>query len=260
MSPRVSDDELRRLAIDGVAAEIRFFGAGHPGSRVLKLNGVLAAVVPAAPDRSVFNSVAYESPAALAAAIDGLAATYERAGVRAWTVWVPDDDHASAALLGEHGHALDANPRAMGLDLADLEPGPGAEIDVLDGDAALAARLNDRAYGYEGPAFAAALSQPTADSLRWYFAASGGEPIACLALIPAGDDAVVTAVATDPGQRGRGVAGTLLRRALDEARSDWARTSSLQATKLGSGVYARLGFRDLGGIGMWERRSPAPGA
>jgi GNAT superfamily N-acetyltransferase len=257
----VPDSQLRRLAIDGVAAEIRCFGAGHPASRVLDLNGVLASVVPVAPDRSVFNSVRYSSPAALAAGIDELTSSYAAAGVRAWTVWVPDDDHESAALLAERGHTLDANPRAMALDLDDLETGPGTEIEPIAGDARLAAALNDRAYGFDGPAFAAALSEPAADApLRWHFAGADGEVIACLALIPEGEDAVVTAVATEPRHRGRGVAGTLLRRALGEARSEWARTGSLQATKLGSGVYERLGFRDLGAIGMWELRSPPPAA
>lgn len=53
---------------------------------------MLAAITPSCPDRSIVNAVVYDDAAALAAALDGLAETYERAGVRAWTVWVPEAD------------------------------------------------------------------------------------------------------------------------------------------------------------------------
>jgi hypothetical protein len=48
---------------------------------------VLAAIVPARPDRSVFNSVVFEEPGALLAVCDELDAAYAAAGVQAWTVW-----------------------------------------------------------------------------------------------------------------------------------------------------------------------------
>jgi hypothetical protein len=34
-------------------------------------------------------------------------------------------------------------------------------------------------------------------------------------------------------------------------------TSTLQATKMGKPIYERMGYRDLGPLHMWERRSPA---
>ena len=52
----------------------------------------MAAVCPATPDRSIFNSVLAIGAGALAAAYDELEGIYEDAGVRAWTVWVPDYD------------------------------------------------------------------------------------------------------------------------------------------------------------------------
>jgi GNAT superfamily N-acetyltransferase len=69
-----------------------------------------------------------------------------------------------------------------------------------------------------------------------------------------GDNCDITLVATLPEARGRGMAGALIRRALADARERGCRTTTLVATRLGYPVYARLGYRDLGRLQMWERR------
>src|ERR671918_876700 len=97
----------------------RLIADGSKGS-VWEEGDVLAAIFPAAPDRSVFNSVFYEDGERLLASLDELAAAYDEAGVRAWTVWVPEEDSATAAGLAEAGHLDDAQPRDMGMPLADL--------------------------------------------------------------------------------------------------------------------------------------------
>jgi ribosomal protein S18 acetylase RimI-like enzyme len=216
-------------------------------------------VTPLAPERSLPNSVYYSDPAALAAAYEDLARAYDEAGVNAWTVWVPDEDRGTAALLGTQGHVLDAAPRAMALWLADLADGPRQARGVTRAEAGqeVATALNDIAYGYDGRPFATWLAEATVPPLRWGFAAVGGEPVACVGTIDEGDDCVVTLVATHPDHRGRGIAGWLLRDELARARERGAASASLQATKLGAGVYERLGFRDLGFIEMWERRRDA---
>jgi predicted acetyltransferase len=67
-------------------------------------------------------------------------------------------------------------------------------------------------------------------------------------------DAGVMFVATLPEARGRGLAGGLLAAALVEARDRGCDISTLQATKMGEPVYARLGYQALGAIQMWEKR------
>ena len=42
----------------------------------------------------------------------------------------------------------------------------------------------------------------------------------------------------------------------DRTRRRGAATTSLQGSAPGSGVYRALGYRDLGAMGMWERRKP----
>ncbi len=254
MGAGLDQAELRRRAIEGVREEVAAFGAGAPGSRLLRRDGLLAAITPAAPERSLFNSVFFSDAGALAAELDGLADAYESAAVRAWTVWVPDSERASAELLASRGHVLDAAPRAMAMELADLGAGPEppAGIERGPGDAASGALLNDLAYGYGPDGFRAGLSAET--SIRWHLAQEGEVPVSCLGEIRVGDDCLITGVATPPEQRRRGIAGWLVRKVLEEARADGMRTGSLQASRAGAPLYERMGFADLGFLEMWELR------
>lgn len=255
MGRAIDAKELRRRAIAGVRNEVEAFGSAAPDSRLIRREGLLAAVVPAAPRRSIFNSVFYDDPAAPAREFEGLAAAYEAAGVRAWTVWVPDADRATAELLAERGHVHDGAPRAMALDLDELGAGPAQPdgIDPAPVDPPTVAVLNDRAYGFgDELAFRAAFSGETA--ARWHGAYYEGEPVACVGTIEVGDDCSVSGVATVPELQRRGIAGWLLRRALAEARERGMRTASLRASAAGAPAYERLGFRDLGCVELWERR------
>ncbi len=218
-----------------------------------ELDGVRAAVVPACPERSVMNSVCYDSAAELAEALDDLAAIYDDAEIRAWTVWVPPADREAARLLESAGHVLDAAPEAMGMDLSAAERPPdpidwtrGAELGVVG-------PLNDRAYGYDG-SFERALEAQPADAVTAYAASLDGQPASCCATLRCGSDCHVILVATVPEARGRGLAGTLLRHALADARERGLETSSLVATKAGRPLYDRLGYCGVGAVEMWERR------
>jgi GNAT superfamily N-acetyltransferase len=250
---RASGIELQRRSLE---AFVRMLGRGSPGAALFERDEILASIVPACPDRSVINSVTYRDPASLEAALPELAAAHDRAGVRAWTVWVPDDDRRAANLLEAAGHRLDATPAAMVLDLAGL---PDPDDEGLDWDSrasrADVARINDHAYGFESPTFGAALADLPADvPLRLYQARVDGEPVSALGTVDEGDDCGIYLVGTLKEHRGKGLAGRLLHQALAEARQRGLRTSSLQATELGQPVYERLGYEVIGTLEMWERR------
>jgi GNAT superfamily N-acetyltransferase len=233
----------------------RALAAGSEGGHLIEAEGVVAAVVPALPGRSVFNSVLYRRPENLAAARDELARAYDRAGVRAWTVWVPEADRASAELLAAAGHVLDATPRAMALDLNDLAP---PDPDDLEWTAQASLddlkRINDAAYGDEPGTFELGIGTPPEDAWRLYSADRDGRAASVLATTDADGDCGVWWVATLPEARGRGLAARLLHVALAEARERGMETSTLQSTKLGRPVYERLGYLDLCELGMWELR------
>lgn len=254
MGQRLDERELRARAIGGVREQVEAFGSAHSDSVLIRRADLLAAVVPSSPQRSFFNSVFYSDPATLSVEIDALAEAYDSSGVDAWTVWVPDEDRDSARMLAARGHVLDASPRAMAIELADLGPEPPVPEGVEPGsiDPSTSAALNDRAYGFGPDGFAAGIATET--SIRWYGAFAGDEALGCVGTIAIGDDCLITGVATPPENRGRGIASWLVRSALAEAREQGMVTASLQASRAGALIYERLGFRDLGFLEMWELR------
>ncbi|HKH40637.1 MAG TPA: GNAT family N-acetyltransferase [Solirubrobacterales bacterium] len=228
------------------------------GGSTLKRDGVLACIVPSSPERSVFNSVFYEDGKRLIAALDRIAAAYEEAGVRAWTVWVPQDDRETAAALEEAGHLLDAEPRAMAMELSGLrapEPDPTIEIRA-ELDMPEVARLNEIAYGWAPGEFGAVADTPIPGTYA-YFASLEGETVGTVVVWDHGVNSDLDWVATLPETRGRGVSKQLTARALADARERGQVTTTLVATKLGRPVYHRVGYRDFGAIQMWECRKPA---
>jgi N-acetylglutamate synthase-like GNAT family acetyltransferase len=246
---------------DGLHASMRrwhrLLGAGSEGARTVERDGVIAAVIPAAPERSVINATVYEDAGGLAAAYDEVAAAYDAAGA-AWTVWVHDGDAEAAALLKANGHVLDAAPVAMGVDLFAKPPRRPADGELppwtADGSLADVGAINNRAYPWGGDSFSRGFNTVADGEIHMYVAHEDGEPIACTAAVDTGTNTEVQMVAVVPEARGRGLAGKLIAHSLADAVERGARTGTLVATKLGYPVYAKLGFEPLGVLEMWERR------
>lgn len=240
--------------LNSMRACFELIARSSQGAHVLELNGVLASVVPNVPERSLPNSVIYESQEAVISALPELARHYDEQRIDAWTVWTPEDDEDAAAALAEAGHVLDADPAAMSIELSKLGEPP--EIDHRTGDDLLPviATLNDRAYGHDDAPFTRMLAeQPPGVTLN-YVANHEGEPAVCLVILPVDGDASVYWVATRREARGRGLASRLLHRALWDARQRGCDISTLQATKLGEPVYRRLGYDAHSALQMWEKR------
>jgi ribosomal protein S18 acetylase RimI-like enzyme len=254
-SPSAPRRGARAIQVRALRDFLRWLGTAGDASLV-ELPGVTAAVVPATRERSVTNSVAYEDEASLAAAYDELAAAYDGAGIAAWTVWTPEADRQTVELLEARGHLFDGEPAAMTLDLADLRSAPG-DVD-WDDDASFEelGRLNDEAYGYApGTGYAAALVEPSASlPMRIFRAREGRETVSVMATIDHEDDLGIYFVATPERHRGRGLASRLLSAVLAAGRERGMRTSSLQASAKGAGLYERLGYRRRFRLHLYERR------
>jgi GNAT superfamily N-acetyltransferase len=239
--------------LNSMRAFFRLAGQGSEGGRAVDLDGVLAGVSPAIPDRSLPNSVIYASQHALIDALPELERLYDEAGVRAWTVWAPEDDEDAIAALEAAGHALDADPAAMWVELASLPAAP--ELEYRKGDLMHeVGPLNDRAYGVSGEPFTKMTTHWPAGVSHDYVADVAGEPASAVVILDVDSDASVWCVATSPEARSRGLTTRLLHHALIDARERGCNISTLQATKLGEPVYARLGYQSHGAIQMWEKR------
>ncbi|HEU4656168.1 MAG TPA: hypothetical protein VFR97_01520, partial [Capillimicrobium sp.] len=120
-------------------------GVATAGEALHPARGVVAAVVPVVPERSLPNSVVYRDPGALTDdVLDALGAAYDAAGVRAWTVWVRPGDDELARRLAARGHVHDGQPMLMAGELAAMDIAPRRELDwEPDPDWALIGRLND---------------------------------------------------------------------------------------------------------------------
>src|SRR4051794_20236443 len=140
----VQTREAFHLMLRSMRATAELAARGAPDSRTLTLPGVTAAITPATPDRSVLNGVLVEDFAKLPAALDEIARAYAEAGVRAWTVWVPEYEREARELLADAGHVLDATPAAMLLDLDELVAPPSPEPKWSgEWDIEAAGRVND---------------------------------------------------------------------------------------------------------------------
>ncbi len=236
----------------------RLMGSASPGARVVELPGVVGAVVPATPQRSLFNSAMYDTADELAPALPRLADVYAESGIEAWTVWAPEADAQAARLLAAAGHRIDAAPAVMCMELSDLRAPRPTDLD-LDPDPRVTtlAELNDAAYGTAPDTARAVQSLP---ETNLHVARLDGRAVSCVGTHDLDGDTCILYVATVPEARGRGLAGKLMALALHAARDRGATTTSLQATKMGYPIYAKLGYRDLGALQMWEKRAPARAA
>lgn len=255
----IDREEAMVLQRRGLEENYRVLAATADGSRLMEYPGVIAACVPACPTRSFPNGIVYESAEELSAAIDALAAEYRHAGIRAFTVWVPEGDRAAARIVEGAGHVLDAAPMAMVIELADL-PDPDHDLDGLDWDdeatPAEMGRINDLAYGWGDTGFAPAfVRNPAPDVLRLFRARADDGSVACVcATMDVDDDCYLAMVATDPDHRGQGLAQRLCHGALLRARDRGLATSSLHASATGKPIYDRLGYDTVCAVHMWECR------
>ena len=249
----MSDQALWQRMHESMWLAFRAVPAASAGS-LLELDGVLACLTPAVPERSLPNSVLYESEDALAAALPALAEAYDAAGIQAWTVWVPEHHERARTMLADTGHELDASPTAMIAELRDVE-GPRPDDPEPDANPSLGdlGRVNDLAYG-TGDSFQRILGEGPADPRFNYVATESGRAVASVISQDHGGDCSIWWVATVPEARGRGLAAGLMRRALADGRARGCEVSTLQATSMGRPVYERLGYRGFGTIEMWERR------
>jgi ribosomal protein S18 acetylase RimI-like enzyme len=250
----MDDASLRRRLWEGFAALQTLLGGSSRHGSVLTRDGLVASIVPTAPDSPALNAAVAIEPQAAPGALPELADRYADAGVRRWAIWIDGGAREVTATL-----------RRAGLMVASASPGMGAEIGALGLDLSLASaeatgdlrvvgRINDLAYGNVDARLERTLTTLPADALRAYRADLNGAPGAVALALHHGGDCGVSFVATLPQARRRGLATQVMRSVLADASRSELATVTLQATEQGERLYAQLGLHRLGNMELWEHR------
>lgn len=229
----------------GMVALVRLQGEHAPGARLVTENGMVASVMPVAPNSSIMNCALAVDPTQTPTHLGQLAEAFRAGGARKWGLWVDGDDHQAAQTASEQGMVLDSRPAPMVAELDDLpfdHAPPRTQPDLQT-----AGRVNDLAYGYAEPKMAPAIAALPPTVLTY-----GDEESVAMGY-DVGTDTAVWFVATLPEAQGKGRAGNLIRRLLLDARDRGQRTSSLQASPKGKPLYERLGYRTVGSLHLYEQ-------
>jgi GNAT superfamily N-acetyltransferase len=251
------DDEALRVRLWRGFARLQTLLGGHAGrGSVLEREGLVASVVPNAPESPTLNAAVAIVPETAPQHLEELARRYEEAGVRRWGVWLDSSaDEAALALT------------AAGMSMTSASPGMGAGIDDLrldrDGaqphptDLTTVGHVNDLAYGNRDSRLERTLSPLPNGILHAYRADLNGRAAAVAMALHHDRDCGVSFVATVPEARRQGLATNVMWQAITAARADGCTTTTLQATDVGERLYAHLGYRRLCLMQLWERRAGA---
>ena len=259
MAPETAleDAELRRRQAASQRGFYRTVASSSPNARAIDLGEVQAAVVPVRPWFGFFNTVLYSDPRALQEALPTLAEEYARAGVSAWSVWVPPGEGRARDLLACAGHVRESAPLLMAASISAIDLDPRMDLALLDQPTwELVARCNDRAHGVpEGWSMAAVFEHADDPASHLYAVGREGEALSALVAREQDGDCYFWFVATAPEAQRQGLASELMRHALRNARDRGCLTTTLESTPAGERTYAQLGYRPLGRLELWERRA-----
>jgi ribosomal protein S18 acetylase RimI-like enzyme len=250
----MDDAELRSRLWEGFASLQTLLGGSAKNGFVVERPGIVASIVPSAPDSPALNAAVALDPGQAPNALEELEVRYGDAGVRRWAIWV---DGSARDVTNEL--------RLAGMAIASASPGMGAVLDDLKIDLTTAnprpnanlrtvGRVNDLAYGNVDSRLERTLTTLQEGTLRGFKADLNGAPAAVALALHHDQDCGVSFVATVPRARRQGLATQVMRSALADARRHDLTTITLQATELGERLYQQLGLRRLSPMELWERR------
>jgi GNAT superfamily N-acetyltransferase len=216
------------------------------GAAVVRAPGVACGVFPTGPERAIYNNalLARDLPEAERhAAVAAMEDAYDAAGVERFAAWVHERDAPMIDELEARGYRLDETTRAMAMSLAGLDIGlPAIAVDVPTWDEY---QRHLESLGIP-PGLLAGADGSDFDVL--VIRGDDGEAIAsALAFDHEGDCGIYNVGTLEPLRR-RGLGTALTAVQLQRAKGRGCTTASLQATAIAEGVYASVGFDNLGRI------------
>lgn len=228
--------DLHSRGVETLLACWTHIARGVPAASVRRLAGVDVAVFPEGPERAIYNNAVLAQGAG-GEAVDAMEAAYAAAGIEGFAAWVHESDAAMCAELSRRGYAIEETTRAMGMALDDVRV-PRQELELAAPSFAEHLRVIDVPPGFLAGVDGAALHTPVVRR--------GGESVASgMAFDHEGDCGIFNVVTVEHARR-RGLGTALTALLVHDARARGCTTATLQATPVAEGVYAAVGFQDLG--------------
>jgi ribosomal protein S18 acetylase RimI-like enzyme len=223
-----------------LVASWRAYAWHSDGARVEDVEGAALCLFPSAPESGVYNNALLPRRLDATRAGEVIAAVegaYRRAAIPRYAIWAHDSEVDSVAVLEDRGLRSDSSTRAMAMSLDGLDvPRPEIELGELDW-----ARYVERFVEVPG-----LLRGASAAEFHLLVARLEGRDVGAVIAWDHDGDCGIFNLGTRPDARRRGVGTALTLLALHEARERGSTTASLQSTPIAEGVYASLGFADLG--------------
>ena len=234
----LDDGLLYRRSVATLVRSWEYLASGSPGAEVLAADGAAIAAFVNPPERRFLNNaVLARDLTDLGAALETIESTYARLSVEGYAVWAHESQAETAAALVARGCRCDSSTRTMAMPLADLAAVDTSGLDVFETEP-------EEFWAVDG--LDGLVPELPADGGYFYVARLGGESVAMLMACDHDRDCGIYMVATRPAARRRGLATALSAHAVAAARERGCLSASLQATRMAEGVYASVGFRDLG--------------
>lgn len=222
-----------------LVASWRAYARHSDGARVVDVEGAAVGLFPSPPERGVYNNALLprwlESARARAviAAVEG---AYREAGIDSYAIWAHEAEPDAVAALEARGLRFDSATQAMAMSLDELAaPRPRIELGDLDWDG----------YG-EFAGIPGLLRGASAAEFNLRVARLDGHDVGAVIAHDHDGDRGIFNLETLPEARRRGIGTALTALQLHDARERGLVTASLQSTPIAEGVYAALGFADLG--------------
>jgi GNAT superfamily N-acetyltransferase len=125
-------------------------------------------------------------------------------------------------------------------------------LDVAEPSLAVLGEVNERAYESDGT-FGPLVRSVRDERLRTYGLREEGAFVSVAAALTLADDVCIHYVATEASHRRRGLASSIVRAIMADARDRGLRTATLQASPEGLSVYERIGFRRVAALRAYLR-------
>lgn len=236
--PDLSDAELYERSLATLVESWRYLASGSPGAEVIEIEGAAIAAFVHSPDREFLNNtVLARGGGEVGTRLDAARRAYAARGVERYAVWVHESEPEVAAAIRARGYSYDSSTRTMAMAIEELRPPDTSALELVEAGLPEFWRIN------EVPGIFPELSAAPA---HVYVAALDGENVSTLMALDHEGDCGIYMVGTVPAARRRGLGTALTAHAVAAARERGCTTASLQSTAMAEGVYAAVGFRDLG--------------